>query len=185
LVTKWYNLASFEKTEEELETKIDNGIELINKFGGNGAGFVPAYPIYHVNALQNMDATITNNISRYGFLYGTMIQKSLTKVSDEYRDMGTYNIEVELMSSIAFDILEKRQSSITIEEIENITEMFNRRKKLKISTTSLVERMKKADIFIRDYSSGFETYRFRYSYIFYFFAGHHIAYNMQDRRVKM
>lgn len=184
LVAKWYNLATFEKTEEELEQKIDTGIELINKFLGNGAGFVPAYPIYLINALQNMDATITNNASRYGFLYETMIQKSLSKVSDEYKDSGTYNIDIELMSTVAFAMLEKQKASVSIEEIENIADGFNKKKKLKISILSLLERMQKADIFVRDCAYGMETYRFRYPYIFYFFAGHHIAYNMQNRRVK-
>ncbi len=184
LVSKWYYLAAFDKTEEELELKIDNGIELINKFLGNGAGFVPAYPIYLINALQNMDATITNNASRYGFLYETMIQKSLTKVSDEYRDSGSYNIDVALISTVAFNMLEKRQSFILIEEMESITEMFNRKMKLKISTSSLLERMKKADVIVEDYAEGTEAYRFRYPYIFYFFAGRYIAYNIQDSNVK-
>lgn len=184
LVSKWYCLAAHEKTKEELELKIDTGIELINKFLGNGAGFVPAYPIYLINALQNMDATIPNNASRYGFLYETMIQKSLAKVSEEYRDTGTYNIDIELISSVAFSMLEKRQSAVSIEEIESITDMFNKKKKLKISTVSLLDRMRKADVLVKDSSSGTEMYRFRYPYIFYFFAGHYIAYNIQDSNVK-
>lgn len=184
LVSKWYYLAVREKTKEELELKIDTGIELINKFLGNGAGFVPAYPIYIINALQNMDATITNNASRYAFLYETMIQKSFAKVSEEYRDTGTYNIDIELISSVAFCMLEKRQSSVSVEEIENITDMFNRKKKLKISTVSLLDRMRIADVLVEDSSSGTEMYRFRYPYIFYFFAGHYIAYNIQDSNVK-
>lgn len=184
LVTKWYCLSNYEKPDDEIELQIDKGIELLNRFIGNGAGFVPAYPIYLINALQNMDASFPNNASRYGFLYETMIQKSLTKVADEYKESGSYNIDVELISSIAFSMLERKQSFITGDEIENITAVFNADKKLKISASSLLTRMMRANVVVADSCEGTDTYRFKYPYIFYFFAGRYIAYNSHAEAVK-
>lgn len=184
LVARWYCLANNKITDDEIENRIDHGIELLNKFIGNGAGFVPAYPIYLINVLQNMDATLTHNASRYGFLYETMIQKCLSKIADEYIESGSYNIDIELISSIAFNMLEKKQSSASEETIEDITAVFNAAKKLKIVASSLVTRMMKANILVRDLCEGTDSYRFKYPYIFYFFAGRYIAYNSQLDEVK-
>lgn len=184
LVTKWYSLSNYGKTDDEIDLQIDKGIDLLNRFIGNGAGFVPAYPIYLINALQNMDASFPNNASRYGFLYETMIQKSLTKVADEYKESGSYNIDIELISSIAFSMLERKRSFITGDEIENITAGFNTDKKLKISASSLLIRMMRANVVVADSCEGTDTYRFKYPYIFYFFAGRYIAYNVHAEAVK-
>lgn len=184
LVYRWYHLANSEHTEEELESRVDKGIEVLNKFLGNGAGFVPAYPIYLIGALQNVDATQTNNSSKYGYLYETMIQKSLSKISGEYKEPGAYNIDIELVSSIAFYMLGSKKSYVSGSEIDELTNKFNVDKKLRISSSALLTRMKTANVFVSEASEGTDTYKFKYPYIFYFFAGRYIAYNLNDVRVK-
>lgn len=182
LVNRWYRIAENDKSEEDIENRVDKGIELLNKFLGNGAGFIPAYPIYLINALQNIDAANTNSESKYGFLYESMIQKSLAKVSEEYRDIGAYNVDIEAVSCLAFDMLVRQKTTFSEEDFQSVIDSFNEKKMLKISRNETQRRMMAANVFSEEQSEG-NVYRFKYPYIFYFFAGHYIAYNSKEEKV--
>lgn len=184
LIRKWYTLNEYNRDSEEIEKRIDAAIGLIDTFIGNGSGFMPANPIYIINALQNGDAMIpTYNGSQYGFLYETMIQKSLSKIAPDYSFSGAYNIDISILSYLAFYMLKDKKKIFSEKELFEIINTFTTSKKIDISEKSFIKKMCNAQIFCKDLSNG-NSYKFKYPYIFYYFAGHYIAYHLNLVDVK-
>lgn len=185
LIQKWYTLHNEWVDQEEIEKKVDESISQINIFLGNGASFIPAIPVFIINVLQNSDAAQGPNFkgSQYGFLYESLIQKSLSTTSDAYRKPGAYNIDIGILSKLAFDILKEKKTYFTEDELMDDIKSFSNERMLDISKDDFLSRMCEAKIFKKDIENG-TSYKFRYPYIFYYFAGHHIAYNLDNEDVR-
>lgn len=184
LISKWYHLHERNREEDEIETRIDNSIAKVNTFLGNGACFIPAIPVFVIGVLQNGDAmTATYNGSQYGFLYETMIQKSLSAIGQDYAVSGSYNIDVSIVSQLAFYMLQHRKTFFSEDELAATVKEFNSVKKLTVSSEDILRKMCDAKIFLQDASEG-TAYKFKYPYIFYYFAGHYLAYHLNDKNVQ-
>lgn len=184
LISKWYHLRESFREEDEIEKRIDDSIAQVNIFLGNGACFIPAIPVFIIGVLQNRDAmTATYNGSQYGFLYETMIQKSLSAIAPDYAISGSYNIDIGLVSQLAFYMLQNRKTYFSEDELANTIKLFNEEKKLTVSKEEILRKMSDAKIFHQDVSEGM-TYKFKYPYIFYYFAGHYLAYHLKDSEVQ-
>ena len=183
LISKWYHLHETTRDEEEIEKRIDSSAEQVDTFLGNGAGFIPAIPIFVICVLQNGDSfQQTYTGSQYGFLYETMIQKSLSSIAPEYKSSGAYNIDISIVSELAFYMLIHKKKTFSIDDISRIIDAFNISKKVEISKDDVIRKMIKAKIFYNDVSEG-SLYKFKYPYIFYYFSGHYIAYHLNDEDV--
>ena len=184
LISKWYSLHNEWKDPEEIEKQIETSILQVDTFLGNGASFIPAIPVFIINVLQNSDAAQNSNFkgSQYGFLYESLIQKSLSTVSNVYKQPGAYNIDIGILSKLAFEILKAKKKSFTEDELQVIIQAFSEDRLLDISKDDFLRRMCEAKIFKKDIENGV-GYKFRYPYIFYYFAGHHIAYNLNNEDV--
>lgn len=185
LIQKWYYLHNDWKESDDVEKKIESSILQVNTFLGNGAKFIPAIPVFIISVLQNTDAAQKSNYngSQYGFLYESLIQKCLSTISQVYRQPGAYNIDIGILSKLAFNILKAKKKNFTEDELSEIIRNFGREKMLEISCSDFLRRMCEAKIFRKDTENG-ESYKFRYPYIFYYFAGHHIAYNLKNEEVQ-
>lgn len=184
MISKWYHLNEYSLSEEEIDDKIDRAIEKINIFLGNGAKFIPALPVFIIGALQNLDAVQqTYAGSKYGFLYESLIVNSLSKVSANYIEAGNYEIDIGILSALSFDMLLEKRTSFTKGQISAIISTMGERHLLQLSVGDFLQRMTAAKI-IYDSSNCGEVYRFMYPYIFYYFCGRYIAYNLKDTLVK-
>lgn len=182
LISKWYYLNENNRENDEIEKRIDVSEEKINTILGNGAGFMPAWPVFILSVLQNIDAaTPTYNGSQYGYLYETLIQKNLASIDSNYTT-GNNNIIIGIVSQLAFNMLLNKKKTFSEDELADTIDEFNKSKKVSASKDSILRKMQKAKIFYQDVSEG-DSYKFRYPYIFYYFAGRYIAYHIDDKNV--
>lgn len=186
LIRKWYKLHNDARSDEEIEQQVETAVAQVNTFLGNGTSFIPAHPVFVLSVLQNSDAilNVRFNGSKYGFLYESLIQNSLSSVDVDYQQSGMYNADIGAISRLAFYLLqEKNKKVFTEEELNAAVQDFIKLKKVPVSKDALLRRMVDSNIFKSDPSVG-SGYRFRYPYMFYFFAGRHIAYNLKQEEVK-
>lgn len=186
LIRRWYGLQNDAREDEEIEKQVETAIGQVNTFLGNGTSFIPAYPVFVLSVLQNSDAilNVKFNGSKYGFLYESLIQNSLSSSNVGYQQSGLYNADVGVVSCLAFYLLQDKNKKVfTEDELDAIVQDFAKRKKIPVSKDALLRRMLDSNIFKMDHGVG-SSYRFRYPYMFYFFAGHHIAYHLQQEEVK-
>lgn len=183
LIEKWYRLGGENHDESEIEAKIENGIHKINTFLGNGAGILPANPLSVLIALTYSDSMTPINGSQYGFLYETMIQQSLATILKDYKSSGDYNVDIGIMSQLAFHLLKEKRMSFSYEELSKVVDSFNIEKKERVSASDLLRKMCDAKLLCNDLTDD-DLYRFKYPYVFCYFAGRYIAYHQKDQCVK-
>lgn len=186
LIRRWYKLHNDARSDEEIEKQVETAVGQVNTFLGHGTSFIPAHPVFVLSVLQNCDAilNVKFNGSKYGFLYESLIQNSLSSSGTEYQQSGMYNADVGAVSRLAFYLLEEKNKKVFTEaELDAAVQDYVKRKKVPVSKDALLRRMLDSNIFKKDPSIG-SGYRFRYPYMFYFFAGRHIAYNLQQDEVK-
>ncbi|HYE11409.1 MAG TPA: metallophosphoesterase, partial [Patescibacteria group bacterium] len=181
-IKKWYCLRDeYANGDSEVETRILNSFERINSLLGNSNGFIPATPIYLINLLQNIDSAVPASFSgsQYGFLYDSLINKSLSVI--KYPNPGAFNIDINIMSNLAFKMLRLRSTTFSKTELLHITSAFSSQKKVSVNPETLVNNMLTSRL-IKEV--GPNTFKFRYPYAFYYFSGRHIAYNLNNPEVK-
>jgi len=184
LISKWYHLNESTLTDDEIEERIENARKQIDIFLGNGAAFIPAIPVFIIGTLQNGDAIKkTMDGSKYGFLYKSLVDSCLAKVASNYSKPGMYNIDESILSKLAFNSLKLGRTSFTEEQILEVTSEIEDKYILQLSNKEFLDKMINAKIIRRDISGG-EVYRFKYPYIFYYFAGRYIAYNLKEKDVQ-
>ena len=160
--------------EDVLNDRIEKSRAQIDTLLGNGAAFIPAMPIFLIGALQNIDAT-QNNLagSKYGQLYESLILSNLSKVSPDYIASGAFNIDSTVLSHMAYQMLSNKIAHFNEAELAANVQSVSEEYLLPISTKELLEKMTTANIICKDNSQG-EVYKFKYPYIFYYFAGKYI-----------
>lgn len=186
LIKRWYGLHNASRSDSEIDKQVETAMSQVNTFLGNGTSFIPAYPVFVLSVLQNSDAILNMKLngSKYGFLYESLILNSLSHSDTGYQQSGQYNADIGVVSRLAFYLLqEKNKKVFTESELEIIVQDFVARKKIPVSKDALLRKMIDSNIFKPEPSIG-SGYRFRYPYMFYFFAGRHIAYNLQQEDVK-
>lgn len=184
LISKWYHLNNLDQTEEEINEQIEKAQNQINSFLGNGATFVPAIPVFVISTLQNSDAQKPSyENTKFGFLYESLILNSIAKVAEGGYDNSKFNIDSTALSFLAFDMLKTKRTSFLQSQLDDAVDFMNEKYMIKVSSTDLLKRMITAKIIYKDLSDG-ECYRFKYPYIFYYFAGRYISKNLTDKEVQ-
>lgn len=184
LISKWYSLGAESLTDEEIEERIEKSVSQLDVLLGNGASFVPALPIFIIGVLQNSDAIKPSyGNSKYAVLYESLILGTLSKVSTDYISSGESNIDISIMSQLAFQMLTQKHTSFTESEMVETVRAFEEEKLFSISHNDVLRKMIIAQIIYCDTTEG-EVYRFKYPYIFYYFAGRYIARNLTKHIVK-
>ena len=177
-VKKWYCLGDeFANGERSITERIEQACEKINLIIGT-KGIIPAYPIYLINLLQNIESASHASFagSQYGFLYESLINKSLSTIGNRYKNPGDINIDISVMSQLAFDLLKEHITSLTFpkERLLAVGDDVSKAKKISINCDSLITKMLGARLIIETEK---DNYRFTYPYIFYYLAGRYIAYH--------
>ena len=177
MISKWYRLNEYSRTDDEITARIDDAIGKVNIFLGSENAFIPAAPIFIISALQNIDGIQSNySGSKYGFLYESLITSSLARVS-QYAHAGNYEIDTGIMSTLSYRMLLQKKTFFSFEDLQAIVSEAEAENLLTLSTKEILGRMIESRIVIRDRSIG-DVYRFTYPYAFYYFCGRYIAYNL-------
>ena len=184
LISKWYHLENHSQTEDEINTRIENAENCINAFLGNNAHFIPAIPLFVLSTLQNIDAkNTTYKNTKFGFLYESLIKSSIAKSANNDYDTSKFDMDSYALSLLAYNMLKSKKTSFIQSQLKESVRIMNEKYILDESPDSLLERMTLAKIIYKDPSEG-ECYRFKYPYIFYYFAGMYIAEHLNDTDVK-
>ena len=184
LIYRWYCLGDDILSQKEVEDRTEKGIRLLDTMLGNGSSFIPALPIFIVGVLQNCDAKRKSyENSKYAGLYESFILDALSKISYEYITSSECNIDINIMSKLAFSLLKEKHTNFSKDELVDTIRQYDERMKLETNPERVLQNMTIAQIIYEDIEDGME-YKFRYPYIFYYFAGRYIAHNLNDTIVK-
>lgn len=183
-ISKWYKLNNTLNTDEEIEQRIDHSQQLINKILGNGSSFIPAFPIIIIGVLQNKDAfSHSTHMSRYGYLYESLINQSMASIGEYDIKQGLHNLDTEMLSAIAFEMLCSKRMVISKSDLMKISQELCQEKLLSpISMVQFLGRMQHAKILTTEYTST-DSFKFNYPYIFYYFAAKYIANHLYEEKV--
>lgn len=184
-IKKWYRLNNYSDTDEIIEEKIEQSKLVVDQFLGNGASFIPASPLVLVSILQNKDAfTPSVHMSKYGYLYESIISQSLASIEEYNSQPGLRNLDTEMLSELAFSALCEKTTFVARNEVKKIANLLEHEKLLpEINVDSFIDRMERARIFSIDRSLG-EVYKFNYPYILYYFSAKYIAKHIKDEKVQ-
>lgn len=169
LIKKWYYLGNeYARGDAQIEERIDQTCDKIDMLLGSSSGIVPALPIYLIDILQNIDSIAPASYagSQYGFLYESLINKCLSTIGKKYQNPGDINIDITVLSLLAFQMLKEWKRSFSEVELLEVVSIFETRKKVAVNTGSIIEKMLTAKI-LKEVDT--KRYIFRYPYIFYYF----------------
>lgn len=184
IISKWYHLNNHDQTEDEITDRIEKAENWINSFIGDGAAFIPAIPLFVLSTLQNIDAKkATFENAKFSYLYESLIKSSIAKSSGGDYDTGRFDMDASALSFLAYNMLRNKKTSFIQSQLNESVDFMNKKYILNESSDSLLRRMTNAKIIYKDSSDG-ECYRFKYPYIFYYFAGMYIAEHLKDEDVK-
>lgn len=181
-IEHWYHLGNEDlENDSNFCSRIEHAKQIIDEILGNQARFIPAVPIHMINILQNIDglAGSTQSISEYGYLFDSLIKRNLSAIENTTVQM--IGIYIEILSAIAFDMLQQKSYSFSERELHQSIKRYKEKYKLKIDATILVQRLAEAKMIRKD-SIG--KYHFSYSYIFYYFVGRYISEHISDKTVE-
>lgn len=181
LIKRWHCLRDeYANGDSAIESKIANSCERINSLLGISNSFIPAKPIYLINILQNIDSIVPAYFSgsQYGFLYESLINKSLLLVN--YQNSGALNIDINILSNLAFDMLRTRSNTFSETELLQTTTAFSKQKKVSVNPEALLNNMLASRLIQK---IGPNTFKFSYPYVFYYFSGRYFAYNFKNPEV--
>jgi len=182
-ISKWYYLRDeYANGDSAVEERITNAHERINLLLGSTNGFIPATPIYLINLLQNMDAFIPASFSgsQYGFLYESLINKSMFQIKRKISNQGELNIYINIVSLLAFRMLKSKSNTFSRTELCEIAQAFSIDQKITVNSNTLLDNMIESRLI---QEVGPNTLKFRYPYAFYYFSGRYIAYHLNNSEV--
>ena len=183
MISQWYSLGDT-LTDEQLEKRIQDATNQMDTFLGNGTGVIPAYPVFVIGTLQNSDAQQPSyNGSKYAYLYEALVLNSLSKISFDYMTSGELNIHTNILMLLAYHMLSNGRANFLRNELVDIINEYNKRKRLNIDTDEFLSKMECVQILYQDRANG-EQYKFKYPYVYYYFAGRYIEKNHNKEEVK-
>ena len=183
IISQWYSLDE-SLPDDELENRIQSAMNQMDTFLGNGTGVIPAYPVFVIGTLQNSDAKNPSySGSKYAFLYESLILNSLSKISFDYLASGERNIDTNILMRLAYHMLSNGKGSFLKNELVDIIDPYNKKMRLGINVDVFLEKMQRVQILHQDRTNG-EQYKFKYPYIYYYFAGKYIEKNRNEKDVK-
>ena len=182
-ISKWFKLGEvFDEDEDILTKKVNDAIKYVDLVLGQYQGILPAYPIQLITILQCQNSSINNNqqISQYGYLYGSLVDASMSKRLNG----GEINLYKGVLSELAFHILCDRTISDSIATYQTVCDYVNKfseDKLVRIDADKFIEIMVETKILKK---VDFNKYKFMYPYIFYYFSGSYISSHLNDAIVK-
>lgn len=181
LIKKWHNLGSDKvQHEDDTQLRVETSAKIIESVLDSRARLVPAYPMNIIFLLYTESSGLPANtqISQYGFLYETLVNKSLSHVPDI--TPARLNICVGFLSVIAYYMLDSNAEECTRAIVDELAKKYKAAKKVKFDCGKLISDMLDCNVFVEKH----DKILFKYPYIYYYFVSKYIVNNMRSLNVK-
>lgn len=179
LIEKWNRLGQeYHIDEYELIRQNDNTKQIIDTVVG--FNYVPAYPLFLLILFQSMESSFQYNLaeSSYGYYYEFLIIRALMSVRTQHEEIDAY---INYLCELANRMFEGRTREWSELELAGFHQWFCDEYALTINLTQWIDRLLSASVL------GFRggVYRFRYNYIYYFFAAKYMANNITQEEIQL
>ncbi len=187
MITKWYSLAEdYAQPIDDISSKVDKATMCINHILSSQRASTPAYPLYMLFWLQSLDSgnIDTNNANNYIFFYSTIIRQSILKATADNSNItlqANINIYENALSQIAYKMLRNIEKPLSYAECKSVIDNFANDKQVCLKADNVINLMQKANIIITDREN---NVRFKYPYMYYYFAGNYIERNYKKSEIK-
>ena len=183
-VENWYSLGNVYTSDlNNFESNVSNACSKLTDVLGKYSGLLPATPIYVLSILQGLELSTKDKYkqSQYGFLYESLVNRSLASIAHKYESSAYLNIDVNIMCLLAYKMLCKKQDFFNYKLFETVATEFANDKLVDVCNKDLYDRMVEAKIIVATKDEN--TYTFKYPYMFYYFTGKYIAFNINNTDV--
>lgn len=138
-----------------------------------GKNVVPAFPLFILVILQQMEAGTSNQTATgsFGYFYETLITESLSSVI-EPKDVDTY---YNLIAELSFELYGKSTRNIRREDFDTFISSYNDVYQLTLNPRVVEKRLVAARIL---FERGRDALRFQYKYVYYYFIARHASHNL-------
>jgi len=168
LIDKWVSLDSSEETDDqqiwakkdELKTHVNS---LVSK------NVVPAKPVYILMFLQSFEVVLTHRLelTAYGHCYQYLIYQALNRVHVRQSEIDTY---LNILSELGSEFLETLSESFSESDLNHFFDKYSQNF-LTVDREKVKRDLIKSSILLESETG----IRFKYRYLFYFFAAKKLA----------
>lgn len=178
LVNKWNTIGQINNiTEKELLEKHDKMIADINIVIGNN--FVPSFPFFLLILLQTAESGLQHNNkdSAYGYYYELLITQSFFNINMQHNEIDAYYTYI---SELAYQFFEKDIYEFSYVEFEQFNSWISNKYDLSNDFERTIRRLINSSIIeLRS-----DSYRFKYSYIYYYFVAKYFSVKITDEKIR-
>jgi predicted MPP superfamily phosphohydrolase len=173
LIEKWVNLGEPAATDEEI-ARVIGGIEQ-TVTGLLGRNLLPSFPLFVLIILQSYEAqnVLRTTAGSLGYYYEILIFTVLQGKTA----LITFDTLMTLVASIAYWLLQHKKKWLTGEELEELTDRYEKEYKVRVPRETLRKVLTDARILK---PAGDKTLRFNYRYVYCYFAAKFIATNLNS-----
>lgn len=176
-VDKWNDLGQININEKKLLEKHDEMISDINTVIGNN--FVPSFPFFLLILLQTSESGVPHNNkdSAYGYYYELLITQSFININMQHNEIDAYYTYI---SELAFRFYENDIYEFTHIEFEDFNSWHCNKYDVRNNFERTLKRLMDSSIIERRNDS----YKFKYSYIYYYFVAKYLSVNITELEIK-
>ena len=172
IIEKWFELGrEFTTQSSDLDVRIKNAEHLVSTLLSKS--LLPAYPLFILTILQQYEthSTLDTATGSYGYYFEVLITTSLQNRSKQIHLDMLYPV----LSRIAYRLFDKRQKSLSEDELEEVVEEYRQEYQVGFSSEEMRRVLQEARMIYRN-SEG--AYLFPYKYIGYYFVARYIRDNL-------
>lgn len=122
-----------------------------------------------LNLLQSLETSTKDNQSQYGFLYESLVTRSLVSAKVKYGSSAGLDIDTHIMSLLAYKMLKAKKEHFSYQLFETTVAEFTNTKMVEVCSKDLYNRMIAAHIIVETREKNIFT--FKYPYMLYYFTG--------------
>ncbi|OMF28478.1 metallophosphoesterase [Paenibacillus peoriae] len=177
LVDKWNRIGQVNLSENEILEKHDLMVADINTVIGNN--FVPSYPFFLLILLQTAESGLPHNNkdSAYGYYYELLITQSFMNINMQHNEIDAYYTYI---AELAYEFFNKDIYEFSKLEFIDFNDYMSKKYGLNHDLERTLKRLVNSSI-IELYSG---TYRFKYSYIYYYFVAKYFSMKITDEKIR-
>lgn len=187
IIKKWYALGDdYVQPFDNNEDKIIKATNYINQTLSEHYSIIPAYPMNMLFWLMTIDNGVidSSHENNYTYFYGLLIRENLIKIVPNTlpSPQAKLSIYENALSQLAYEMLIHHNNSLTIDECLKIVSNYKNEKSVQLDVNRFIELMIDANILIK--TSNTNCLKFKYPYIYFYFAGKYIERNYKSKDIQ-
>jgi predicted phosphodiesterase len=174
LISRWILLGGEDALEDsDYNSELKQRTTVVSSILGKNV--VPAYPLFILVILQQMEAgTATRTATgSYGYFYESLITDSLAAVLNQ-KEVDTY---YNLIAELAYRLYNDSTRNISRDQFKDFVSYYNKEYQLSLNAKVVEQKLVESRIL---FHRGKESLRFQYKYVYYYFIARHAAHNLSE-----